>query len=692
MGPVKAGMKRGADKENNKKAKKQKLQKKSLSKKQAKDEEDSRSEESEELEYEVNEFKELNGDEDDELDELSENEADELDDLSENEEIEDPGTSDAEDGETSPNGASGERTSSKEQHQEQKKLLAERKLHRKSGVQVQKIKSLWEKLRIKKPTPPKAVRDKLSDEIWNLSKDCILDLVMKHDASRVVQTLVKYSSKQRREAIANSLKGNYYQLATSSYGKYLLVKLLHYGSKDTRNLIIDELHGKLRKLMRHKEGAYVAEDLFVLYASSKQKQQMIREFWGSSFAIFRNSGEDKGVLEVCSELVERKQLIMKNLYGTIKASVEKGSTGFQILHAAMKDYTTILKNDVDQYDSQIREFVDLLSEQFAELVHTQEGSEVACSLIAMANAKERKLIVRDLKSHSTELVKNEHGNAVLICLFMTVDDTVLLAKAFINELVTKDLFANFISDKYARRPFLYLMNGLDVRFVSPLLKHQLLGYEELAYKKTTKKPQSQRRQELLEKALPLMYKSLLSFASGDEGSNRFRDILSNNLASQFIGILIMSHSEANEINSDFRPRLINLVFDNCVKGDILEDFHLINKVPFISRMLKSIIQGNDFLWDKENKKLIRMEKNQIIPGTGIEFGSRLAEYILKENALKDWISGQGMFVVLNLYETLQDLQESPVSGQFKAELKKHVKTLEDNTDNRSALLLKNMIL
>ena len=87
---------------------------------------------------------------------------------------------------------------------------------------------------------------------------------MKHDASRVVQTLVKYSSKERRDIIVNSLKGSFYQLATSAYGKYLLIKLLHYGSKESRAIIVDELHGKLRKLMRHKEGAYVVEDLYVL--------------------------------------------------------------------------------------------------------------------------------------------------------------------------------------------------------------------------------------------------------------------------------------------------------------------------------------------------------------------------------------------------------------------------------------------
>lgn len=113
---------------------------------------------------------------------------------------------------------------------------------------MQDIKKLWEKLRVKHPAPTKAQRDKLCDEIWELSHDVINDLVLKHDASRVVQTLIKYSGKERRDKIVDALKGSFYQLATSAYGKYLLIKILHYGSKESREAIVNELHGKLRKV------------------------------------------------------------------------------------------------------------------------------------------------------------------------------------------------------------------------------------------------------------------------------------------------------------------------------------------------------------------------------------------------------------------------------------------------------------
>jgi len=54
------------------------------------------------------------------------------------------------------------------------------------------------------------------------------DLVLKHDASRVVQTLLKFGSKEQRGEVAKALKGKYAELAKSTYGKFLVCKILKY--------------------------------------------------------------------------------------------------------------------------------------------------------------------------------------------------------------------------------------------------------------------------------------------------------------------------------------------------------------------------------------------------------------------------------------------------------------------------------
>lgn len=50
----------------------------------------------------------------------------------------------------------------------------------------------------------------------------VKDVVLKHDASRIVQTVVKYGTQQERDQVAGELKGKYKELAQSKYSKVRL--------------------------------------------------------------------------------------------------------------------------------------------------------------------------------------------------------------------------------------------------------------------------------------------------------------------------------------------------------------------------------------------------------------------------------------------------------------------------------------
>ncbi|BAO42583.1 pumilio homology domain family member 6 [Kluyveromyces marxianus] len=608
----------------------------------------------------------------DELDDASE---DELDNASE--ESEDSDESDAldEDSEANSDEEDNEETGADEkkegngvsQHAEQRKTLKERKLQRKSGERVQQIKSLWEKLRVKSPPIPKPVREKLCNEIWELSSDCIEDLVLKHDASRIVQTLVKYSSKERREQITLALKDKIYVLATSSYGKYLLVKLLHYGSRSSRQLIIDQLHGSLRKLMRHREGAYVVEDLFVLYASQEQRNQMIREFWGSEYAAFRETHKGLTIEQVCETSVEKRNIIARNLIGTITASVEKGSAGFQILHAAMREYVKIAN------EKEISEFIELLEEHFAELVHTPEGAEVAATLIAKANAKERKAIIKNLKEHTLKLIQNEHGAVVFITLLMTVDDTVLVSKAFAPSI--KEELATLIVDKFGRRPFLFLLLGLDGKYFGPNLKKELEKYIKMS-ENTSKKPFDQRRLELLKRFAPMILSTT---------NEHYKEILNENIGSQFVADLLVNDEVYEQLSEADQKLFAELVDTVAIyfKGDISDYDHPINK-PFSARLLKSLIQNGRY-----NVKAKKLEPLQKVQGLGVPFAQRFYEDIIDSSNLLDWINKpSSSFTIVALYEALHGTKEGK---QFDKDLKKVIKEISADESNKGAHLLLKLI-
>ena len=597
----------------------------------------------------------------DELDQLSEASSsdDDLDEIISGDEEEE----EKEEGDEETTGAEAKEGEGSSNHGEQRKLLKERKLQRSSGSEIQQIKNVWEKLRVKTPPLPKAIREKLCDEIWNLSKDNFSDLILKHDASRIVQTLIKYSSRERREEIVNALKGKYYVLATSSYGKYLLVKLLHYGTKNSRQVIINELHGNLRKLMRHREGAYVVEDLFVLYATNEQRQQMIREFWGSEYAVFRDEHSNLTIEEVCASSVEKRNIISRNLLGTITASVEKGSTGFQILHAAMREFVKIADA------KQTTEMIDLLHEQFAELVHTPEGADVACTLLSKANAKERKLILRSLKDHAAKLITNEHGNMVFINILMCVDDTVLVYKTFGPAI--KDVLGDFITDKYGRRPFIYILLGLSGRYFSPIIKKELERYYEMA-SKTSKKDPHARRMELMDK-----FSNIYLNTVGKE----YDSILVNNIGTQFISEMLTSDEFYNQLDEKNVAKYQEILSSIAIyfKGDVTEENHPIHDA-FSPRLLKSLISGGK--WNNKEKKV---EPFEHITELGVPFAAKFYDEIIDSTNLLVWINEpDSSFTIVALYETLKSADEGK---QFVKDLKAVKKEITTEATNKGAQLL-----
>lgn len=271
------------------------------------------------------------------------------------------------------------------------------------------------------------------------------------------------------------------------------------------------------------------------------------------------------------------------MIGTITASVEKGSTGFQILHAAMREYVKIAN------EKEISEMIELLHEQFAELVHTPEGSDVACTLVARANAKERKLILKALKNHAEKLIKNEYGNIVFITILNCVDDTVLVFKTFSP--TVKEHLQEFIIDKFGRRPWLYILLGLDGKYFSPIVKNELLRYIELS-KATSKKDPLQRRHELLSKFAPMFLSTI---------SKDYSSILTENLGCQFIAEVLINdelYAQLNEKDQEKYQQVLNNIL-TTFKGDITEEEHPIHRA-FSTRLLKALIQGGK--WNNKEKR------------------------------------------------------------------------------------------
>lgn len=108
-------------------------------------------------------------------------------------------------------------TAARESHKVQKALHDQRRAAKPHFELLAEAKRAWTLAR--KKNLNKAERDKHVKALMDIIRGQVKDIVFKHDASRIVQTVVKYGGPKEREEIANELSGKYKELSQSKYSK-----------------------------------------------------------------------------------------------------------------------------------------------------------------------------------------------------------------------------------------------------------------------------------------------------------------------------------------------------------------------------------------------------------------------------------------------------------------------------------------
>ena len=105
----------------------------------------------------------------------------------------------------------------RESHKAQRQLHAERRAAKPHASLLVDAKSHWALARQKNISKPE--RQKHINALMDAVRGKVQDIVFKHDASRIVQTLVKWGDQKTRDEVAGELKGRYRELAQNKYSK-----------------------------------------------------------------------------------------------------------------------------------------------------------------------------------------------------------------------------------------------------------------------------------------------------------------------------------------------------------------------------------------------------------------------------------------------------------------------------------------
>ncbi|TDL19020.1 ARM repeat-containing protein [Rickenella mellea] len=482
---------------------------------------------------------------------------------------------------------------SRESHRVQRAVLNERKGAKPHSALLSDAKRVWALARQKNIA--KEERQKHIRDLMDVVRGKVQDVVLKHDASRIVQTIVKHGSQTERDEIAGELKGHFLSLAQNKYSKFLVTKLIR--SCPTHRLaILQEFSSHVMRLVLHREASSVIADAYELYANAHERALLLRDFYGKEVALFTSrtsSGSTekqkdeirqgfKGVMTGVDPARRKRMLVaLKENLDQIFNNPDKGAISHAIVHRALWEYLTEVNHvdDETEREKMKRETFEGCQELLAEMVHTKDGSRVVREFIAQGTAKDRKQIIKVLKPHIERICKDDEAQLVLFTALDCIDDTKLTSKSLVSEVVS--LADKLYNSPQGRRSLLYLLVPRSPRHFTPA-QIAILAETDSAKAQTSKKDDQLRRDEIRKAASAGLISFLETKGKAEE------------LARDTGGSLVMCETMlyADGDKSSLINALLSPLSATYPSADDTTP-HIID-IPHSSRIYKTLLQGGHY--------------------------------------------------------------------------------------------------
>ncbi|TFK69241.1 ARM repeat-containing protein [Pluteus cervinus] len=555
---------------------------------------------------------------------------------------------------------------SREAHKVQRELYAQRRAAKPHSDLIADAKRLWSLARQKNVPSPQ--RQKHIGQLMDVLRGHVQDIIFKHDASRIVQTVVKYGKQKERDEIAAELKGKYRDLAQNRYSKFLVTKILRLCSSHRQSILL-EFQGHVLRLLLHREATSVLADAYELYANTYERTILLRDFYGKEanlFGITKGTDEEKerakkglrGVLEGSDDERRRRLLnAVKENVITIFNNPDKGAITHAIVHRALWEYLHALEAVPDSAEQEKlrREIFETCQDVLAELVHTRDGSRVARHFLAYGTAKDRKQILKVFKPHTERMCLDDEAQLVLFTALDVTDDTKLTGKSIAAEITA--VAPKLYTSPQGRRSILYLLLPRSSRHFIRAQINSLAETDEIR-ERTSKKDARLREEEVRKAASEPLVKWV-----EEKGASLIRDP-----GGSLVVVDIMLYADGDK--SAAIQTLLKAVAQNY-PSSTPEFPHPID-LPHTSRLYKTLLQGGHF--SHTSKSVDRVDG-----GTwdSLQFALALADALTKDIALSMCTEGDanGAFVIAALCEELIREKEtgSEETGKRVSEIKGKLK-------------------
>ncbi|XP_061485011.1 pumilio homolog 3 isoform X2 [Rhineura floridana] len=377
-----------------------------------------------------------------------------------------------------------------------KELKQTRQLNDKANYNVVlKGKQIWETLRRKKCDKEK--REKLLSDLQELLHGKIKNMAFAHDSTRVIQCYIQFGNEKQRQEVFEELKDSFTELSKSKYSRNIVKKLLAYGTKPQIAEIIKSFKGEVRKMLRHAEASAVVEYAYNDKAILEQRNMLTEELYGNAFQVYKSS-DHPTLNEVLKAQPGKREAILDEMKQILTPMAQKEAViKHSLVHKVFLDFFT------HAIPKQRSEMIEAIRESVIYLAHTHDGARVAMHCLWHGTPKDRKVIVKTMKTYVEKIANGEFSHLVLLAAFDCIDDTKLVKQLIISEM--SDSLTSIVNNKYGRKALLYLLRPRDTTYFSPAIIKILQQGDGNAY---SKKDVDVRCHELLEAVSPALLKYL----------------------------------------------------------------------------------------------------------------------------------------------------------------------------------------
>uniref|UniRef100_A0AAX7UMT5 PUM-HD domain-containing protein n=1 Tax=Astatotilapia calliptera TaxID=8154 RepID=A0AAX7UMT5_ASTCA len=493
----------------------------------------------------------------------------------------------------------------------------------------QESKHMWGDLRRK--NCEKDLKKKLLRELRDLIHGKVKQMAFAHDAVRVLQCYIQFSNHEQRQEVFEELKDDILSLSKSQYGRHVVKKLLVYGNKELVAAVINRFKGHVRQMLRHAAASSIIEYAYNDKAVLAQRLMLTDELYGNTYTVCK-SYEFNTLEKVVRTNPDKLNNIMDEMKQILTPMAQKEQViKHSLVHKVFLDFFQCAP------EKQRTEMIESIRQSVVYMAHTHDGARVAMNSLWHGTAKDRKVIIKTMKTYMVKFA--------MVSSFNHVGENEILES--LDEVV---------GNKYGKKVLVYLLSPRDPAHLVPEIIKVLEKGDGNAH---SKKDTATRRKELLEVVSPPLLEYLCNNAAAMAMDKATSVTISDILASAC---------------GDLRPAMTavaQLANQELVPGGIKGELHMAEH-PAGHLVLKWLIEQDVTLAEAGKEE---------------RFGRILVDTV-GTNKMKSWAKvNRGAMVLCSLLNSC----DKSVAAEVKAALESIRSELSSISNNKGVeILLENL--